>query len=98
MKRARGLHRARPDWRPPTKGPRTAAGGLIAASVTHLSRREGVLPCLRTFPLSGGTLGVHQTFWRIPFPRHASSTFLVFGFRGAPVSRTLPRVQKQPRL
>ena len=37
-----------------TGGPRqTTPGGLIAASVTYLSRREGVLPCLRTSPPLG---------------------------------------------
>ena len=57
----------------------------MAASVTCLSRREAVPPCLRTSPPLGGTLGVHRTSWRIPFPRHAC-TFLVLGFRGAWVS------------
>ena len=72
MKRGGGLLPARPDCWPPSKRPRATPGGLIAASVTCLSRREGVPPCLRTSPPLGGTLGVHRTSWRIPFPRHAS--------------------------
>ena len=91
MKMGGGLHPARPDCWPPTKRPRATLGGLIAASVTCLSRREGVPPSLRTsYPL-GGTLEVHRTSWRIPFPRHAC-TFLVLGFRGAWVSHAPPRV------
>ena len=97
MKRRGCLHPARPVWWPPTKRPRAAPGGLIAASVTCLSRWEGVPPCLRTSPPSGGTLGVHWTSWRIPFPRHASGVFLVLGFRGAWVSHAPPRVPKQRR-
>ena len=50
----------------------------MAAGVTCLSRQEGVPPCLRTSPPLGGTLEVHRTSWRIPFPRHAC-TFLVLG-------------------
>ena len=42
----------------------------MAATVTCLSRREGVAPCLRTSPHLGGALEVHRTSWRIPFPRH----------------------------
>ena len=71
MKRGGGLHPARADCWPPTKQPRATPGGLIAASVTCLSRREGVPPCLRTSPPLGGTLEGHRTSWRIPFPRHA---------------------------
>ena len=96
MKRGGGLLPARPDCWPPTKRPRATPGGLIAASVTCLSRREGVPPCLRTSPPLGGTLEVHRTSWRIPFPRHAC-TFLVLGFRGAWVSHAPPRVPKQRR-
>ena len=55
MKRGSGMHPARPDLWSPTKQPRGAAGGLIAAGMTHLSRREGVPPCLRTSPPVGGT-------------------------------------------
>ena len=84
------------DCWPPTKGPRATPGGLIAASVTCLSRQEGVPPCLRPSPPLGGTLEVHQTSWRIPFPRHAC-TLLVLGFRGAWVSHAPPRVPKQRR-
>ena len=80
MKRGGGLLPARPVCWPPTKRPRATPGGLIAASVTCLSRREGVPSCLRTSPPLGGTLGVHRTSWRIPFPRRAC-TFLVLGFR-----------------
>ena len=94
VKRGGGLHPARPDCWPPTKRPRATPGGLIAASVTCLSRREGVPPCLRTSPPLGGTLGVHRTSWRISFPRHACM-FLVLGFRGAWVSHAPPRVPKQ---
>ena len=83
MKRGGGLHPARPDCWPPTKRPRATPGGLIAASVTCLSRREGVPPCLRTSPPLGGTLEVHRTSWRIPFPRHACS------FLGTRVPRRL---------
>ena len=50
MKKGGGLHPARPDCWPPTKRPRATPGGLIAARVTCLSRREGVPPCLRTSP------------------------------------------------
>ena len=82
MKREGGLHPARPDCWPPTKRPRATPGGLIAASVTCLSRQEDVPPCLRTSPPLGGTLGIHRTSWRVPFPRHACM-FLVPGFRGA---------------
>ena len=87
MKRGGGLHPARPDWLPQTKRPRATPGGLIAASVTRLSRREGVPPCLRRYPPLGGTLGVHRTSWRILFPRHACM-FLVLGFRGVSVSHS----------
>ena len=96
MKRGRGLHPARPDWWPRTGGPRATPGGLIAVSVTCWSRREGVFPCLRTSDPLGGTLEVHRTSWRIPFPEHACM-FLVLGFRGASVSHTPPRVPKQRR-
>ena len=68
VKRGGSLHPARPDCWPPTKRPRATPGGLIAASVTYLSRREAVPPCLRTSPPLGGTLEVHGTSWRIPFP------------------------------
>ena len=96
MKRGGGLHPARPDCWPPTQRPRATPGGLIAAGVTCLSRREGAPPCLRTSPPLGGTLEVHRTSWRIPFPRHAC-TFLVLGFRGAWVSHAPPQVPKQRR-
>ena len=80
MKRAGGTDPARPDCWPPTKRPRATPGGLIAASVTCLSRQEGVPRCLRTSPPLGGTLEVHRNSWRIPFPRQAC-TFLVLGCR-----------------
>ena len=96
MKRRGGLHPARPYCWPPTKRPRATPGGLIAAGVRCLSRQEGVLPCLRTSPPLGGTLEVHRTSWRIPFPRHAC-TFLVLGFRGASVWHAPTRVPKQRR-
>ena len=83
MKRGGGLHSARPDCWPPTKWPRAAPGGLIAASVTYLSLQEGVPPCLCRCPPLGGTLGVHQTSWRIPFPRHACM-LLVLGSASTP--------------
>ena len=95
MKRGGGLHPATPVRLPPTKRPGATPGGLIAAGVTCLSRREGVPPCLRTSPPLGGTLVVHRTSWCIPFPRHACM-FLVLGFRGAWVSHAPPRVPKQP--
>ena len=63
MKGAGGLHPARPDWWPPTKWPPATAGGLIAASVTNLSRREGVPPCLRTSVISWG-IGASQKLSR----------------------------------
>ena len=69
----------------------------MAATVTCLSRREGVPPCLRTFPPLGGTLEVPRTSWRILFPRHACM-FLVLGFRGTWVSHAPPPVPKQHRL
>ena len=96
MRRGGGLHPARPDCWPPTKRPRATPGGLIAAGVTCLSRLEGVPPCLRTSPPLGGTLEIHRTSWRIPFPRHAC-TFLVLVFRGAWVSHAPPPVPKQRR-
>ena len=96
MKRAGGLHPARPDCWPPTKRPGATPGGLIAASVTCLSRREGVSPCLRTSPPLNGTLEVQRTSWRILFPRHAC-VFLLLGFRGAWVSHAPPPVPKQRR-
>ena len=96
MKRGGGLHPARPDCWPPTKRPRATPGGLMAAGVTCLSRREGVPLSLHTSPPVGETLEVHRTSWRIPFPRHAC-TFLVLGFRGAWVSHAPPRVPKQCR-
>ena len=61
MKKGGGLHHARPDCWPPTKRPRATPGGLIAAGVTCLSRREGVPPCLRTSPPLGGTLGSEES-------------------------------------
>ena len=96
MKRGGGLHPAKPDCWAPTKRPRATPGGLIAAGVTCLSRREGVPPCLCTPHPLGGTLEVHRTSWRISFPRHAC-TFLVLRFRGAWVSHAPPRVPKQRR-
>ena len=48
-------------------------------------------------PPFGRTVGVHRTSWRIQFPRHASGTVLVLGFRGAWVSHTAPRGLKQRR-
>ena len=72
-------------------------GELIVATVTYLSRRYGVLRCLRLSLPLGGTLGVHRTSWRIPSPRHACM-FLVLGFRGALVSHAPRRVPKQPFL
>ena len=71
MRRGGGLHPAKHDCWPLTKRHRAIPGGLIAASVTCLSRRERVPLCLRTPPLLGGTLEVHRTSWRILFPRHA---------------------------
>ena len=50
MKRGGGLHPARPDWWPPTKRPRATAGGLIAASVTCLSRLGGSAPVVAHVP------------------------------------------------
>ena len=82
MKRGGDLHPARPDWWPPTKRPWATPGGLIAASMTYLSRQEGVPPGLRTSLPLAGTLGVHRTSLRIPSSRHACM-FLVLGFRGA---------------
>ena len=68
MKRGGGLLPARTDCWPPTKRPRATPGGLIAASVTCLSRREGVPPCLRTSPPLGGTLGVFFLGFVVPVP------------------------------
>ena len=81
MKTGGGLLPAGHDWWPPTDRPRGTPGRLTAASVTNVSRREGVPPCLRTSPLLGGNLGVHLTCWLIPFPRHASNVVLVLEFR-----------------
>ena len=91
MKRGGDLHPARPDWWPPIKRPRATPGRLIAASPTVChGGRVGPSACARPL-LLGGTIGVHQTSWCIPFPRHACM-FLVLGFRGAWVSHALPRV------
>ena len=60
----------------------------MAASVKFLSCREAVPRCLRRSPPLIGTLGVNRTSWRIPIPRHACM-FLVLGFGGASVCRTL---------
>ena len=79
MKRGGGLHPTRPGWWPKTKRPWTATGELFAASVTCVSRRKGVPPCLRTSPPLNGTLGVHQTSWRISFPRHACMFLVLHG-------------------
>ena len=89
-----GLHPARPDWWPSTKRPRATLGGLIAASVTNVSGREGVLPGLPTSPRLGGTRGVHCTSWRIRFPWHPTGVVLVLGFGGAWVSHNPPGVRK----
>ena len=52
----------------------------MAASVTYLSSREGVLPWSRTLCPSGGTLGVRQTSWPPKaYQRRGPGT----GFRGA---------------
>ena len=58
------------------------------------SRRRAVLVMP---PTMSGTLGVHRTSWRIPFPRRAGGAFLVLGFRGAWVPHAPPRVPKQHR-
>ena len=87
MKRGGGLHPARPDWQPPTKRPRATPGGLISASVTCLSRREGVPPpgwgvgvyvCLCahsacTPPLLAGvcSVGVCAWAWVSAAPHHS---------------------------
>ena len=71
MKRAGGLHPARPDCWPPTKRPLATPRGLIAGRLMNVSRREAVPPCVRTSPLFGRTLRIHRTSWRIPLPRHA---------------------------
>ena len=68
----------------------------MAASVTCLSCQESVPTCFRTSPPLGGTLEVHQTSWRILFPRHACM-FLVLGFRGALMPHAQPRVPGQRR-
>ena len=67
VKRGGGLHPARPDWWPPTKRPWATTGGLMAASVTYLSRQEGVPACLRTSPPFGGTIGCSPDFLAYPF-------------------------------
>ena len=61
MKRKGGLDPAKPDCWPPTKRPWATPGGLIAAGVTCLPRREGVPLCLRMSPPLGGTLEVYRT-------------------------------------
>ena len=48
LKRGGDLRPAGRNGWSPTKRPWATLGGLIAASVTYLSRREGVPPCLRT--------------------------------------------------
>ena len=97
MKSGGGLHPGRPDWRSPTKRPWATAGGQIAASVTNDLGLEGVPPCLRRSPPLGRSLGVHQTSWRIPLPRHSSGVVLVLGFRGGWVSHAPPGVPKGRR-
>ena len=68
MKRGGGLRPAGPDWWPPTKRPRATPGGLFAASVTCLSRREGVPPPLRTSPI-GRNLRGSPHFLAYPVPK-----------------------------
>ena len=92
-----GLHPARPDWLLPSKRPRKTPGGLIAASVRNVPRREGVPPCLRTAPSFGGTVGIHRISGHISFQRHSGGFDLVPWFRGVWVSHTPPRVPKQCR-
>ena len=97
MRRGGGLHPARPDWWARTKRPWAPLRGLIAVSVTNVSHREVVPPCLRTSPALGETLGDRRTSWCVPFPRHASGIVLVLGYRGAWVSQTPCRVPNQRR-
>ena len=95
MKRGGGFHPSRPDGWPLAKRPRATPGRPMAASVTNLSRWDGVPTCLRTTPPLGITLEVHQTSWRIQFPMHASGMVLVLGFQGAWLSHAPPRIAKQ---
>ena len=69
MKRGGNLHLTRPDWWPPKEQPGVTPGGLIVASVMYLSPRQGVLPCLRTPPSLGGTLGGSTDFLVYPVPK-----------------------------
>ena len=69
MKRGGGLHPARPDCWPPTKRPRATPVGLIAASVTCLSGREGVFLCLRTSPPFGRIPRGSPDFLAYPVPK-----------------------------
>ena len=66
----------------------------MAASGTHLSRREALPQCLRKSPPLNRTLGVHRTSERILLPRHACM-FLVLEIRDAWVSQAPPRDPKQ---
>ena len=86
-----------PDWWPPARRPRATLGALIAASVTNVARREGMLLFFRTSPPFGRTIGVRQTCWQIPLQGHAGGVVLVLGFRGAWMSRAPPRVPKEGR-
>ena len=69
----------------------------MAARQTSVSRWEGVPSCLRKSPPLGGTLGVHRTSRRIPFPRQASGVVLVLGLQGAWLLHPPPQVPKQRR-
>ena len=66
MSRGGGLH---PDWWPPIKRHRATPGGLIAASVTCLSGREGVPPCLRHIPSFGRNPRGSPDFLAYPVPK-----------------------------
>ena len=67
------------------------------ASVTNVSRREGVPACLRTFHPFGRTLGFTRRHGISRSPWHARGVVLVLGFRGAWVSHAPPQGPKQPR-
>ena len=69
MKRGGGLLPARPDCWPPTKRPRATPGGLIADSVTCLSRQEGVAPVLAHVPSFGRNPRGSPDFLAYPVPK-----------------------------
>ena len=69
MKGGGDLHPAGPDWWSPTKRPRATPGGLIAASVTYLSRLGVCAPVLAHVPPFGRNPRGSPDFLAYPVPK-----------------------------